>query len=342
MAALWLPAYGRDVSFAAPWCFPVWGDAQLADETRNLSGDVDAASDTISGNSWPESMVAAPAWSVLSALATLGSVDSSIARAAEPHLDAMTILSQARHDGHLVCLTAESSSAWGVYAANPVGASVLATPTDDQDQWIISGRKLWCSLADRLSNALVSVPTEDGEQRLFAISLRDPSIQVYLSDWKAQGLRDISTGNPRVRTHCGRADGEDLLAACLDSVTHAVATAYRTRTHLFIEIVVALDDPAARRIWRDRHPSADPALGFHRLHPRADIRANLGPCGQGVRGLPQQHRRTGTSQDRRNDAHRNVRPLVHPSIGTCDSTPYRYGAVPCPGYRDRVSDHHVV
>lgn len=93
------------------------------------------------------------------------------------------------------------------------------------------GPQLWCSLADRVSNAWVSVPTEDGEQRLFAISLRDPSIPVYLSDRKARGSQH-QHWDPRVRTHCGRADGEDLLAACLDSVTRAVATAYRTRHHL--------------------------------------------------------------------------------------------------------------
>lgn len=34
---------------------------------------------------------------------------------------------------------------------------------------------------------------------------------------------------------------EDLLAACLDSVNHAVSTVYRTRPQLFVEIVVALD-----------------------------------------------------------------------------------------------------
>lgn len=186
--------YFRDMSFAAPWCFDAWGEDRLADEARELGHDVDEALDSIRDNAWLESMVTAPAWSLVSALTTLGSVDLSIARAVEPHLDALNILSQARHDGHLDNRPAEAGSTWGVYAANPVGTSVVATPTADQDQWTLSGRKFWCSLADRLSNALVSAPTEDGEQRLFAISLRDPSVQVFLSDWKAHGLRDISTG----------------------------------------------------------------------------------------------------------------------------------------------------
>ncbi len=178
----------------APWCFSAWGESQLACEARSLGHDVDTALDSVSDDAWLESMVPAPAWRVLSALATLGSVDLSLARAIEPHVDAKSILFQARHETHQLSLRPRSGSTWGVYAANPAGTSAVATHTDDGD-WTLSGRKLWCSLADRLSDALVTAPTEDGTPRLFAVSLTDPSIEVHLSEWKARGLRDISTGS---------------------------------------------------------------------------------------------------------------------------------------------------
>ncbi|MGB3185962.1 MAG: acyl-CoA dehydrogenase [Ornithinimicrobium sp.] len=177
-----------------PWCFYAWGENELAGEARSLGHDVDTALDYVSDHDWLGSLVPTPTWTVLSALATLGSVDLSVARAIEPHLDAKTILFQAQHDPHQISVQPRSGSTWGVYAANPAGTSAVATQTDEGD-WTLSGLKLWCSLADRLSDALITAPTEDGTQRLFAVSLTDPSIEVHLSQWNARGLRDISTGS---------------------------------------------------------------------------------------------------------------------------------------------------
>ncbi|MGB5951098.1 MAG: acyl-CoA dehydrogenase [Ornithinimicrobium sp.] len=178
-----------------PWCFSEWGDRQLAERVRLYEPDVDVALGWLSSEPWLNSVTSGPDLSTLSALATLGSIDVSIARATEPHLDATAILSQAEHASPRSTYAPEPGATWGVYAASPPGTTVQATSTDNPDRWTLTGRKLWCSLADRLSHALVTAPTEDGDQRLFAIRLNDPSVQLLPAQWQAHGLRDISTGS---------------------------------------------------------------------------------------------------------------------------------------------------
>ena len=91
-------------------------------------------------------------WRVFSTLATLGSVDLTTARTAEPHGDAVAILDQAG--------VPAPGATWGVYAAAPPGTSLAATRLDGG--WRLSGVKPWCSLADRLSHALVTAAVEGG------------------------------------------------------------------------------------------------------------------------------------------------------------------------------------
>ena len=59
--------------------------------------------------------------------------------------------------------------------------------------WLLSGTKPWCSLADRLSHALVTASVEDGPPRLFAVALHDGGVSVDPTAWAPRGLRDVTT-----------------------------------------------------------------------------------------------------------------------------------------------------
>ena len=76
-------------------------------------------------------------------LATVGAADLTVARALEPHLDALAILAEAGVDH-------AGSATWGVFAAEaPSGAA-------RGERSALTGVKPWCSLAGRLDHALVT------------------------------------------------------------------------------------------------------------------------------------------------------------------------------------------
>jgi hypothetical protein len=128
------------------------------------------------------------------ALATLGAADLTAARVAEPHLDALAILDEAAAAGMPVDLDvigADAGSTWGVFAAEGPGMSVLATGSGDR--WTLRGTKPWCSLAGRLSHALITASTGEG-RGLFAISLRDGDLEVPAGAWAARGLTHVPSG----------------------------------------------------------------------------------------------------------------------------------------------------
>lgn len=120
------------------------------------------------------------------ALATLGARDLGVARAIEPHLDAVAIFAQAG--------TAQLAGSWGVFAAagstNPVVATLEASG------WTLTGTKPWCSLAATLDRAIVTATdpaNAGGIQRLFAVDLRDPSVTVHSGTWHSRGLAEIAS-----------------------------------------------------------------------------------------------------------------------------------------------------
>ena len=118
-------------------------------------------------------------------LATLAAHDLAVARAVEPHLDAIAILTQAGlplPDG-----------AWGVFAAEGGPDPLLAHPTNQG--WVLNGTKPWCSLADRLDSALLTAQTPDGGSRLFSVVLSDPGVHVEGGTWHARGLTEIPSGS---------------------------------------------------------------------------------------------------------------------------------------------------
>ena len=134
-------------------------------------------------------------------LASLGAVDLTVARVAEPHLDALAILREARRHGQVrdedwQARSPDWSAArlWQVYAAEG-GERLVATETGDG--WTLTGLKPWCSLADRATHALVTAWVDDDQRGLFAVDLEhadvsppeDPAGQS--AQWAARGLDQV-------------------------------------------------------------------------------------------------------------------------------------------------------
>jgi len=122
---------------------------------------------------------------VFAGLGAIAAADVTLARVVEPHLDALAILHQAD-------LEPPTVSTWGVFAAEAPGLRLDATLVDDA--WQLTGTKPWCSLASRLSDALVTAHTAPGERRLFAVALTDPGVTTDDSVWLARGLPLVPSG----------------------------------------------------------------------------------------------------------------------------------------------------
>jgi alkylation response protein AidB-like acyl-CoA dehydrogenase len=124
-----------------------------------------------------------------SALATLGAVDLTVARAVEPHVDALTILAEA----HVPAQAAPAAATWGVYAAE--SPKQRLTAVEAGGAWVLDGHKAWCSLAERVSNALVTAWVDESSRGLFVVDLGSRGVQPVPSrgTWVSHGLPAISS-----------------------------------------------------------------------------------------------------------------------------------------------------
>ena len=127
-------------------------------------------------------------------LATLGSIDLSLARMLEPHLDATAILAEAKRPGRTATEAAAvpdvGQGTWGVFAAEGAGMRVVAGHQGDRA--VLSGRKPWCSLAGSLSHALVTAWVDENRRGLYAVPLTHPGVEVDDgAGWVALGLREV-------------------------------------------------------------------------------------------------------------------------------------------------------
>ncbi|WP_010204870.1 hypothetical protein [Salinibacterium sp. PAMC 21357] len=148
---------------------------------------------------------------LFSALATVGASDLTVARAVEPHLDALAILDQADVGG-LSELGVDAHSTWGVFAAEAPDSRVTAEFVDGG--WQLSGVKAWCSLAGSVSHALVTAftgasTTGASTRRLFAVSLRQIGVVPREGEWHARGLTAISSGSVAFTAASALPVGED-------------------------------------------------------------------------------------------------------------------------------------
>ncbi|MFI5735275.1 acyl-CoA dehydrogenase [Kribbella sp. NPDC051587] len=121
------------------------------------------------------------------ALALLGHRDLALARLAEGHLDAVSILRQA---GRPV----PGNTLYGVWAARSGGTGAMVA--DHR----LTGTVRFCSGAHSLDRALVAALTPDGEGLLFDIDLNDPRIERRPDTWQAVGMDasdspDVVLGN---------------------------------------------------------------------------------------------------------------------------------------------------
>ena len=78
-----------------PWSFSGWGDETLVGPARDVAADVDGSLALARTHDDVARSMGHDTWRLFSALATLGSVDLTSARAVEPHWDAVAILDQA-------------------------------------------------------------------------------------------------------------------------------------------------------------------------------------------------------------------------------------------------------
>lgn len=119
-------------------------------------------------------------------LASLGALDLTAARVVEAHLDAVAIITESDADLPM------DGSTWGVFAAESPDVRLdAANTTPDQVQ--LNGVKPWCSLAARLSHALVTAHTPEG-RRLFAVDLRQKGVRPAEGAWHARGLVNVPSG----------------------------------------------------------------------------------------------------------------------------------------------------
>lgn len=136
------------------------------------------------------------------ALARIAAADLTVARAIEPHLDAMHIIGQARAAG--LAAPTDTSGCWGVFAAEgPPGSGLRVDATRDErtGAWRLTGRKPWCSLGRRLDRALITAWVGDRERGLFAVDLAAglgvegrPGVRAVDAPWVARGLSAVDSG----------------------------------------------------------------------------------------------------------------------------------------------------
>ena len=122
-------------------------------------------------------------------LAGVGAHDLTAARVLEPHVDALAILAEAGLEPFPV---GHPGATYGVYAAEGPGARLEATQAPS-GEWVLTGRKPWCSLAGHVSHALVTAWVDDERRGLFRVGLRHPGVEVEADAWAPTGLVEVVT-----------------------------------------------------------------------------------------------------------------------------------------------------
>jgi hypothetical protein len=136
------------------------------------------------------------------ALFEIGRKDLSLARLAEAHWDAVSILKESGNEPKANCL-------YGVWASERPGQPLILEERGGTLQ--IRGRKMFCSGAGLVDRALITVA--GSEPQLVDLDLRSNvhSLGFDDSDWKTGAFRDTHTST--VIFQGVRASPEDLIAA---------------------------------------------------------------------------------------------------------------------------------
>jgi len=200
-------------------------------------------------------------WRRFEVLARWASIDLSVGRMSEGHVDALAILSEADMKPF------ESTVSYGVWAARSRhgGTTAVRVPGG----WQLTGRKEFCSGSGIVDRALVTADTDDGS-RLFDIAVEENVVMVDHESWAAVGMADsvsetLDFGGPVIRDAqvVGPADfyiqrpgfwfGSSGVAACwyggaVGLVNHlAQSLAVEPNEHVFADLGVAISGLEAMR-----------------------------------------------------------------------------------------------
>ena len=111
-------------------------------------------------------------------LAYVASVDLTIAKWFESHLDALSIL-------HELSYEQATQGLWAVWAAE-------GHPLSYQ-QGKISGTKAWCSGANIVDHGLMTYRDKDGQAQLLMVDMHQNGIKIDNSAWQAVGMQATDT-----------------------------------------------------------------------------------------------------------------------------------------------------
>jgi alkylation response protein AidB-like acyl-CoA dehydrogenase len=119
-------------------------------------------------------------------LATVAACDLALVKLFEGHTDALAILADIGGD-----YRPEHGQAWGVWAAEPPTARLIArekTDAGSENDITLHGTKAWCSGAASITHALVTAWNDRDECILAAVDLRQPGVNVTQGGWMAVGM----------------------------------------------------------------------------------------------------------------------------------------------------------
>lgn len=122
-------------------------------------------------------------WQRWEAFVRLAREDLSLARLAEGHTDAVAILAE------LGAPPPAPGELWGVWAAHPPGHRLDARRLGGE--WLLDGRKAFCSGAYSCTHALVTAESTPGERRLFAVA--NEGTDAGPGTWAAAGMAASET-----------------------------------------------------------------------------------------------------------------------------------------------------
>lgn len=120
------------------------------------------------------------------ALAAVSAVDLSLAKLFEAHTDALAILAE------LTPASALPEGLWGVWAAEMPGATVTMRQVGNGVR--LNGRKAWCSGADVLDGALLTVWSDEGVSFLAKVNLHQAGITRTADGWHPVGMSGVQSG----------------------------------------------------------------------------------------------------------------------------------------------------
>ncbi len=123
------------------------------------------------------------------ALAAVAARDLGLVKLYEGHTDALAVLAELHGP------VAPPGSRWATWAAEPPDAKVAATAVSE-GVLRLHGTKAWCSGAQAVSHALVTVWLDDAPL-LAAVDLQQPSISMSCENWRAVGMQASASGDVR-------------------------------------------------------------------------------------------------------------------------------------------------